>query len=560
MNTDTTIVCTDAMANFLGLFDLSIAPELLFYSYLPIIFISLLLGLFVLFKDNFSLLSRTFFSIAVLFSLFIFNELIQWLAVPAGVVYFSWSLGLLLNYLVLLATFYFVFLFVQKRDLNLKGKIILSSFALPVIIFLSTKLNVIAFNMELCQAIPGILWNYLYISEVALASVFFIWGIRLSLSNLSIKNKTQLSSILLLFGSAFFLLTYFASYYFADATGVYGINLTGPLGMIIFIIIISLLIIKFGIFRNIKLIATQGLVITVSLLVGSLLFVVKDVITHNIILVTFTFTSLSGYFLIKSVNKEVKLREEIENLALKFEKANERLKQVDRLKSEFVSIASHQLRSPLTSIAGYASLLREGNFGILPAKMKEPIDRIEHSARFMAESIEDYLNVSRIESGNMKYHLTDFNLRDEIEKLCNDLRAEALHKGLILLFRTDLNSKSFVNADLGKTQQIIHNLISNSIKYSNRGSITVYIKDDIAKHLIYVEVIDTGIGMSTSTLQSIFQKFERGDEANTINVAGTGLGLYVALKMAEAMHGTIKAYSEGEGKGSRFVLQLPLVM
>jgi signal transduction histidine kinase len=103
-------------------------------------------------------------------------------------------------------------------------------------------------------------------------------------------------------------------------------------------------------------------------------------------------------------------------------------------------------------------------------------------------------------------------------------------------------------------------LINNAIKYSQRGSITVYVKDDTKSRLINIEVIDTGIGMSKSTLQSIFQKFERGDEANTVNIAGTGLGLYVAQKMAEAMGGTITAHSEGEGKGSRFVLQLPLVM
>ena len=560
MITDSTIVCTDGVVNFLGLFDLSIAPQLLFYSYLPIIFISLLLGFFVLLKDKFSLLSKSFFLIAVLFSIFVLNELVQWLAVPAGVVYFSWSLALLLNYLVILATFYFVFIFVQKKDLTMKGKMVLSSLVLPVIIFLPTKLNVIAFDLDWCGAITGIMWDYLYLSEITLALVFFIWGTRLAVSYRKNKNTAQLSSVLLLFGSSFFLLTYFASYYFADATGVYGINLTGPLGMIFFIVLISLLIIRFGIFRNIKLIATQGLVITVWLLVGSLLFVVKDVIAHNIILVTFTFTTLSGYYLVKSVNKEVKLREEIETLVAKLEKANERLKQVDKLKSEFVSIASHQLRSPLTSIAGYASLLREGNFGVLPAKMKEPIDRIEYSARFMAESIEDYLNVSRIESGNMKYHLTDFNLREETEKLCNDLRSEALRKGLILLFRTDLNSKGVVNGDLGKIQQVIHNLINNAIKYSQRGSITVYIRDDVKMKLIYVEVIDTGIGMTRSTLHSIFQKFERGDEANNVNVAGTGLGLFVALKMSEAMGGTITAHSKGEGEGSRFVVELPLVM
>jgi signal transduction histidine kinase len=178
----------------------------------------------------------------------------------------------------------------------------------------------------------------------------------------------------------------------------------------------------------------------------------------------------------------------------------------------------------------------------------------------MALAIEDYLNVSRIEAGNMKYSLTDFNLRDEVERIVNDLRPEALKQGLVLLFRTDLSSQGIVHADIGKVQQILHNLINNAIKYTPKGSIVVYMREQKRPKRIYIDITDTGIGMSEHTLHTIFQKFERADNANSVNVKGTGLGLYVALKMAEAMGGTINAFSEGEGKGSRFTIELPLAM
>jgi signal transduction histidine kinase len=196
----------------------------------------------------------------------------------------------------------------------------------------------------------------------------------------------------------------------------------------------------------------------------------------------------------------------------------------------------------------------------MTAKMLEPIERIEQSSRMMANSIEDYLNVSRIESGNMKYVLTDFNITDEAEHLVDDLRSEALKGGLIILFKKKLESMGIVNADIGKVQQIIHNLINNSIKYTQRGTITVYVHDDVKLKKIYVDILDTGVGMSVHTISTIFQKFERGNKANAVNVKGTGLGLFVALKMAEAMGGDIRGYSEGEGKGSRFTIELPLVM
>ena len=109
-------------------------------------------------------------------------------------------------------------------------------------------------------------------------------------------------------------------------------------------------------------------------------------------------------------------------------------------------------------------------------------------------------------------------------------------------------------------QQVVHNLVDNSLKYTDKGNVNVLVRDDKKSKKIYVEISDTGIGMNKATLNTIFQKFERADNANKTNIKGTGLGLFVALKMAEAMGGTIEAYSDGEGKGSKFVLELPLVM
>jgi signal transduction histidine kinase len=118
-------------------------------------------------------------------------------------------------------------------------------------------------------------------------------------------------------------------------------------------------------------------------------------------------------------------------------KANDRLKILDKMKSEFVSIASHQLRSPLTSIRGYASMLAEGSYGKLPEKAQEAANNIAESSKFMAMSIEDYLNVSRIEAGNMKYELSDFNLKDVAEKVVDEMRPTAMKKGLVMVFRSD---------------------------------------------------------------------------------------------------------------------------
>ena len=274
----------------------------------------------------------------------------------------------------------------------------------------------------------------------------------------------------------------------------------------------------------------------------------------------FILTLSFGFYLIRGVIKEVKQREEIERLAKKLEKANKRLKELDKSKSEFVSIASHQLRSPLTAMRGYASMLLEGSYGKLPKKAAEAVERIGESSRLMAVSVEDYLNVSRIESGNMKYELSDFNLKEEVEHIIDDKRQEAIKKGLLLRFKSDVDTTCIVHADIGKTTQIVHNLVNNALKYTPKGTVSVFVHDDKKKKEIHVDIIDSGIGMSEEDLENLFGKFHRAKDANKTNVTGTGLGLFVARSMAQQMKGGITAFSDGPGKGSTFRLTMKLEM
>jgi signal transduction histidine kinase len=309
----------------------------------------------------------------------------------------------------------------------------------------------------------------------------------------------------------------------------------------------------------VKLLATEALMAGQLILLCSLLFVRSIENAQIIAIITILFFSTLGVLLIKSVRSEVEQREQIEKLATNLEQTNERLQIIDRQKSEFVSIASHQLRSPLTAIRGYTAMIQDGSFGVAPAKMAVALTRIHESAKLMAFSIEDFLNVSRIESGNIKYECTDYNLREQAEHIVDDLRAEAVRTGLLLLFRSDLKGQGIVHADIGKTQQILHNLINNALKYTTRGSITVLIHENIKRKELYVDVIDTGIGMNVETISALFQKFSRAKNANSVHINGTGLGLFVAREMARAMNGEIAAESPGDSQGSRFILTLPRV-
>ena len=531
-------------------FNFDFAPDLLFYAYIPIAIIALFLGITVLVKERGTLRSLFLFLITAVFGISILNEIVLWVATPAYVVYFGWALVPLLRLLIIILTLNLAYTFTTKKSLPFKYNSILYLLSVPVFLFLPTKLNILYFDISNCEAVSGPLINYVYALGL-LAVLVLIFSL--------IKLRKNIESKFLLIGSSLFLTTLTLFEFAGEYTGEYEINLIGPVGLLLFIFLLTYSIVRFKTF-NIKLAAPVALMLGLVALIASELFFVETKINYILVSATLFFAIIGGYLLIRSVMKEIKQREQIETLAQDLARANVRLEELDKAKSEFVSIASHQLRSPLTSIRGYASMLAEGSFGKMTQKAQEAAARIEESAKLMAMSVEDYLNVSRIESGNMKYNLTDFNLRDMTDTICEDLRSDAMKHNLILLFRTNLNSRGIVNADVGKTNQIVHNLINNSIKYTPKGTINVFMRDDLKKKKIYVEITDTGIGMSQETINKLFNKFTRADNANSVNVSGTGLGLFVALKMAEQMGGNISAQSEGDTKGSTFTFELPLQM
>jgi signal transduction histidine kinase len=234
--------------------------------------------------------------------------------------------------------------------------------------------------------------------------------------------------------------------------------------------------------------------------------------------------------------------------------ANERLKQLDQLKSEFLSVASHQLRAPITAIKGYLANVAEGLYGAVPEYLNEPLGVVQESARVMTSSIEDYLNVSRIEQGRMKYDFTEFDITPLAKRATEELEPVAQKKNLTLIFNDSPEAK--INADFGKIKQVFTNLIDNAIKYTEQGSVTVSVSTE-GDHVRFMTQ-DTGIGIPADEIGKLFDKFMRARDANKVNTTGTGLGLYVAKNLVEGHGGKIWAESDGPGKGSRFIVELPV--
>jgi signal transduction histidine kinase len=536
------------------------------YAHVPTALVALGFAAYIFSKkrDDTSL---SLFLVSLCFAIWCFLNLNAWFPfMGAENMIFAWSLIDIFGLLFFFFAYRFLYTFVEGKDLPWWQWLVSLLLILPVFITTLFGLNILHYNINECGAYENeLVVSYVFILQALFTLSALSTGVS-ALFNNKFGSRQRAEIVLATTGVILFLgffvgISYFVNLLinYTSVENPYNYEIYGLFGMPVLLVFLGYLIVKYKSF-DIKLIGAQALIVVLSVLVGSQIFFNTSTASFIVNFVTLSLVLIFGYFLVKGVKKEVQQREKIEELAKDLEKVNVRLKELDKQKSEFVSIASHQLRSPLTAIRGYASMLAEGSFGKLPEKALESAKRIEESAKLMAMSIEDYLNVSRIESGNMKYSLSDFNLRDMADNICDDLRAEAMKLGLVLLFRSNITSRGIVNADVGKTSQIIHNLINNSLKYTPKGSISVMVRDDVKKKKIYVEITDTGIGMSEKTQHTIFQKFERANNANSVNVSGTGLGLYVALKMAEAMGGDIHAQSEGDNKGSTFTFELPLAM
>ncbi len=265
-----------------------------------------------------------------------------------------------------------------------------------------------------------------------------------------------------------------------------------------------------------------------------------------------------GMLLMRSVVREVEQREHIEKLATDLQKANDRLTELDRQKSEFVSFATHQLRAPLTAMKGYASLILEGDMGAITDATKMAITRIFDSTKTLASIVDDYLNITRIELGSMKYSFDTIDMKSMVSDVIGELKPNIDAKPEIkFTFEADNGVTDFqTTADRDKLKQVIANLIDNSIKYTPKGWVKVTLTRDASSPMIVFKVQDNGIGIDPEVLPHLFAKFSRAPGANKVNIKGTGLGLFVAKEIVNAHHGKLYAESPGEGKGSTFVLEL----
>ena len=256
------------------------------------------------------------------------------------------------------------------------------------------------------------------------------------------------------------------------------------------------------------------------------------------------------------VSRNLKLYNTLQDANAELQDANTRLRELDKAKSEFLSIASHQLRTPISAIKGYLSMMIDGDFGPLPDKITDVIKNLFESSARLARLINIFLNVSRIESGRLKLDKKPIQINEMIDSVIVELINQAKQKGVTLEYKKKKKEPPLIMADADKLREVVLNLVDNAIKYTPEGSIVVTVDAD-DKELNF-KVTDTGIGIKKDEVKTLFRKFVRGSGVAQIHTGGSGLGLFIAQKIIKEHNGHVWAESEGPGKGSVFQFTLPV--
>lgn len=234
---------------------------------------------------------------------------------------------------------------------------------------------------------------------------------------------------------------------------------------------------------------------------------------------------------------------------------NERLLELDKVKTEFISVAAHQLRTPLAAIKWTLALLIDEHSDTLTAKQSSYLMKAYESNERMLRLINDMLVVTRIESGKMRYDFSSVHIEDLVDSVLVDFVGQAHARDIILTFERPDMALPYVTVDPEKIRSVLQNLIENALYYTkDKGVISLSAKRE--NDFIRVLVKDNGIGIPSHQQSSIFNKFFRADNALKAKTDGSGLGLFVAKSIVDAHRGEI-GFESTEGVGSTFYFTIP---
>jgi signal transduction histidine kinase len=520
-------------------------PTLLYYSHFVAILAAVIFAIALIPRVRESLAVKLYLVSVFFFTAWTIIDVLLWASNRADIVLFYWSLQLLLELLLYTSAFYFAYVFIAQKDLPFSGKLGLTVLLIPVLVLLPTSYLLTGVDLSFCNAAENPLFNFSATYGIEIFISFLI--LFLSFWGIGTQPKRRLEISLFATGLIVFLIAFSSGNIVGSITDDWTLAQAGLFGMPVFIAFLTYTVVKFQTFK-VKLFATQALVVGIAVLIGARLLYGTTTSGTILSAVTLFAFLISGVFLIRSVKKEIEQRERIEVLAKELAQTNEQ-------QEGLIHFIGHEVKGFLTKDSGAFASLSEGDFGSLPEATKAFIDGALAQSRQGVDSVSTILKAANLKKGTVAYEKAPFDLKALASEAVERSRILAEKKGLALSFHAEEGDYQMTGDKAQLSDHVLRNLIDNSINYTPSGSIAVSLKKENGKLIFSVK--DTGVGITDEDKKRLFTEGGHGKDSQTINVHSTGYGLFIAKQITEAHGGTIRAESEGQSKGSTFVVEFP---
>lgn len=527
-----------------------IPVALLLYSHIPTSLVSLFLGVFILYKEK-NRQSFILFLITFLFTAWCFLDLISWFFfVGSSKVMSAWSPLDLISLVIFFLAYYFLYTYTTKKDLPLWQWLFSILIILPTAISTFIGSNLIYYDSNSCTAIEdGKITGLLFIAS----AIFTISSIILSVFQYKkCKDDNKKKEILLIsIGIIIFLVFFFSALLlvslFSDSGAsdyVYNYQIYGLFGMPLLVLFLLYTIIKFKAF-DIKLLGVQALVWAQIVLISSQFLFIQNNVNKILTAITLVISSIVGLIIVRSVKKEVSLRESLEV--------------ANKGQENLIHIMNHQIKG-FFGIARniFAELLGSEDYGHMPEESKPLLEKGLQSTSAGVDYVQDILKGSSAEKGTLPYDMKPMDVKVMVLSVLDEQKDIAIKKGL--LFESNVNEGKYdIIGDAVQLKEAFKNLITNAIKYNdyndpNRG---IKVKLECKGNKIIFSVKDTGVGISEEDKPRLFTAGGMGKNSMKLNVEASGFGLAFVKGVAEKHNGTVGFRPNKPEKGTTFYIELP---
>jgi signal transduction histidine kinase len=521
---------------FLLIFSKNIFDPVIFYSHFVPILTSLSLVGILMWNRKFHVEAVLLIVLNVLFVIWTIIDLVLWGNERLHVIMFFWSILAIFDLSVHLIAFVFYYHFCLKKPLSLFLKILLFLFLLPPLVYSSTWFTAEYFDYTNCEreVFEGWVWSYVYIVAALLNA--FILGLLFVAKKSNNKEAVHMGAALLIFTGAFLGGNLLGSW-----TRVWELAQYGLFGMSVFSMYVMYLMMRFKTF-NVKIHALQFFFIALFIFVISQVFFATSHLQVLSIFFTIIILAILSYFALQYFKSEHEQRE----LSIK----NKYLQELNDSKDEFISLAAHQLKTPLQNIISSVEKIKD---------IEEEKHKIITGTDQISGIVNDLASLVRLKEGSIELYKETFDLHSNLDKLIAIFDLDAERKDILLQWDYPDEKIPPITADRTKLLEALSNLIENALKYTPEGgTVRVTLREEVTRQdqrTILILIQDSGAGIPEDEYDSIFEKFSRGKDQKTSGIKGTGIGLYIVKRYIDAHGGTITV-GKSEMGGARFEVKI----